>query len=135
MVPMSSERERLDAAIAALEAQRQVLGDAVAETALAPLRARLATLVEVPTVPAAANQTLRQATILFVDVAGSTKLSQKLGPEELHVRMIPNALCTQVSRSLPIAAPQTATSIPGTVLQTLSFVSVCTPVTFCSVAE
>ena len=85
MVSMSSERERLDAAIAALEAQRQVLGDAVAETALAPLRARLATLVEEPTVPPAADQTLRQATILFVDVAGSTKLSQKLSPEELHV--------------------------------------------------
>ena len=100
MVLMSSERERLDAAIAALEAQRQVLGDAVAETALAPLRARLATLVTAPSVAVAAKQSLRRVTVLFLDVAGSTKLSQKLGPEDLHV-VLDGALarCTAIVES------------------------------------
>ena len=39
---MSEEREQLEAAIAALEAQRALLGDAVIETALAPMRRELA---------------------------------------------------------------------------------------------
>lgn len=39
-----SEREELEGGIAALESQRAVLGDAVVDTALGALRARLARL-------------------------------------------------------------------------------------------
>ena len=41
-----TERERLEQAIAALEAQRPALGDAVVEAALSSLRAKLAVLAE-----------------------------------------------------------------------------------------
>jgi class 3 adenylate cyclase/tetratricopeptide (TPR) repeat protein len=79
---MATEQDQLQAGIAALESQRALLGDAVAEAALAPLRARLATLAEVQHAPAV--QTLRQVTILFLDVVGSTALSQRLDPEDIH---------------------------------------------------
>jgi class 3 adenylate cyclase len=85
----------LQAAIAALEAQRGLLGDAVVDVAVAPLRAQLAAL-EGPTSPpesgptsqpepaAQSEQTLRRVSILFLDVVGSTSLSQKLDPEQTH---------------------------------------------------
>jgi hypothetical protein len=41
-----TERERLEQAIAALEAQRRAPGDAVVEAALSSLRAKLAVLAE-----------------------------------------------------------------------------------------
>ena len=53
-----TEREELEGGIAALEAQRAVLGDAVVDTALAALRARLARL-DVP------EQQLKPVTILL----------------------------------------------------------------------
>src|SRR5215813_1042017 len=74
------EREELEGGIAALEAQRAVLGDAVVDTALAALRARLARLD-------APEQELRPVTILFTDVAESTRLSQRLHPEDIHAIM------------------------------------------------
>lgn len=82
---MSASAAQLQATIAALEAQRAVLGDAVVDTALAPLRAQLAALQAPP--PAEPAQTLRQVSILFLDVVGSTSLSQKLDPEETHAVM------------------------------------------------
>jgi class 3 adenylate cyclase/tetratricopeptide (TPR) repeat protein len=74
-----TEREQLEGGIAALEAQRAVLGDAVVDTALAALRARLARL-DTP------DQQLRPVTILFADVVGSTSVSHQLDPEDIHVR-------------------------------------------------
>lgn len=79
---MSSELEQLKAGIAALEAQRALLGDSVADAALNPLRARFEFLTG--TEPAATAQTLKQVTILFLDVVGSTTLSQHLDPEDTH---------------------------------------------------
>lgn len=74
---MSHSAEQLAAAIAALEAQRALLGDAVVDTALAPLREKLA-----------AHQTtaqqLKQVSVLFVDVVGSTAMGQQLDPETIH---------------------------------------------------
>ncbi|MBC7485100.1 MAG: AAA family ATPase [Rhizobacter sp.] len=64
-------------AIAALEAQRALLGDAVVDAALAPLRRQLAAL------QAAAPQR-RLVTVLFLDVVGSTALSSTLDPEDVH---------------------------------------------------
>ena len=76
---MNDHAARLANAINALEAQRAVLGDAVVDTAIAPLREQLATL-QAP----AAEQQLKQATVLFADIVGSTALSQHLDPEEVH---------------------------------------------------
>lgn len=81
----------LHTAIAALEAQRGLLGDAVVDTAVAPLQAQLAAL-EAPDPPAPpesapvaqAEQALRVVSILFLDIVGSTSLSQSLDPEETH---------------------------------------------------
>ena len=74
------ERNRLRAAIAAIEAQRARLGDA-AELALASLHAQLAALK--------VEQSLRQASVLFVDVVGSTALINGLTPEDAHQAMDP----------------------------------------------
>ena len=80
---MPSEREQLQAVIDGLEAQRGLLGDAFVDAGLAPLRARLAELAA----DTGASQTLKQVTILFLDVVGSTQLSQRLDPEEIHAVM------------------------------------------------
>ncbi len=77
---MSDEMARLEAGIAALEAQRALLGDAVVDAALAGLRAKMAALAAPPAEPV---QALKQVTILFLDVVGSTTLSQHLDPEEI----------------------------------------------------
>lgn len=68
--------ESLRAAIAALEAHRQTLGDAVVELAAAPLRARLAGLLR-PT-----GLQRRQLTVLFADVVGSTAMAGSLDAED-----------------------------------------------------
>ena len=71
----------LETAMHALEAQRGVLGDAVVDQGLDALRARVELLRN--TSPAEA-QRLKQVTVLFMDVVGSTRLSQRLDPEDIH---------------------------------------------------
>ena len=83
---MRSEREQLEAVIEGLESQRGLLGDAFVDAGLAPLCARLAALVEVQASPTP-SQTLKQVNILFLDIVGSTLLSQHLDPEEIHAVM------------------------------------------------
>jgi class 3 adenylate cyclase/tetratricopeptide (TPR) repeat protein len=79
---MTDEKE-LQAGIAALEAQRNLLGDVVVDLALGPLRAKLAALGDIgPATPP--EQKLKQTTVLFLDIVGSTTLSQQLDPEEFH---------------------------------------------------
>src|SRR5262245_24096695 len=75
-----TQREELEGGIAALEAQRAVLGDAVVDTALAALRARLARL-------GLPEQQLKPVTILFADVVESTRLSRRLEPEDVQAVM------------------------------------------------
>ena len=77
---MSTEERHLKAGIAALEALRGLLGDAVADAALVPMRARLQALAPGGEVESA--QALKQVSILFLDVVGSTPLLQRLDPEE-----------------------------------------------------
>ena len=69
--------EALSKAMVTLEAQRAVLGNAVVEAALAPLRDQFAA-------QQAAVPRRRQVTVLFLDVVGSTALSQHLDPEDIH---------------------------------------------------
>lgn len=96
---MPDSAAELHAAIQALQAQRAVLGAAVVDTAVATLRAQLATLAaaSAPTLPALPAQALRQVTILFLDIVGSTTLSQRLDPEEVHA-VVDGALarCTRL---------------------------------------
>ena len=80
--PLPTEQQQLEATIAALEAQRGLLGDTVVDMAVAPLRAKLAALA----IPEP-EQALKQVTILFMDVVGSTSLSQQLDPEDVHAVM------------------------------------------------
>ena len=84
---MSSELQQIESAIAGLESQRALLGDGVADAALVPLRARLAALVATLPASASIGQTRKQVTILFLDVVGSTTLSQELDPEDIHAVM------------------------------------------------
>jgi len=63
--------------IAALEAQRALLGDAAVDAALTPLRKQLAE-------HQAAVPRRRLVSVLFLDVVGSTAMSQTLDPEDVH---------------------------------------------------
>ncbi len=94
-----TERDRLEQAIHLLETQRDVLGDAVVETALAPLRAKLTALNETLAGPGSVDASApspfdgerRPVTILFCDVKGSTAMAEKMDPEE-WARTIQRAL-------------------------------------------
>lgn len=97
---MPSQQHSLETAINALEAQRTSLGAALVDAALEPLRLRLAKLVAAGSTPvdvATQAQTLRQVSVLFLDVVGSTALSEKLDPEEVHAVMDATlASCTKI---------------------------------------
>lgn len=81
---MSTLQQQLECAIAAFEAQRLPLGDEMVNMAVAPLKARLAVLLGTSAAPAdEPTQVLKQVSILFLDVAGSTTLSQHLDPEAI----------------------------------------------------
>ncbi len=69
--------EQIEAAIAALQAQRAILGDAVVETALTPLREQLAGALA-----PAQEPRRRQVSVLFADIVGSTALVRELDPED-----------------------------------------------------
>jgi class 3 adenylate cyclase/tetratricopeptide (TPR) repeat protein len=80
---MEETAEQIESAIAALEAQRAVLGDAVVATAIAPLHDKLAVL----RLKSPGEQQRKTVTVLFMDVVGSTQLTQRLDPEEVHAVM------------------------------------------------
>jgi class 3 adenylate cyclase/tetratricopeptide (TPR) repeat protein len=83
---VSTEQQQLEGVIVGLESQRALLGDALVDAALVPLRAKLATLAAAqPSAPF--EQTLKQVTVLFLDFVGSTTLSQYLDPEDIHAVM------------------------------------------------
>ncbi len=79
---MPTTAEQLEHAIATLQAQRALLGDAVLDLALAPLRAQLAVLRS-----AGAIQQLNLVSVLFLDVVGSTALAGRLDPEDIQAVM------------------------------------------------
>ncbi len=76
-----AEREQLEQAIAALEAQRDVLGDAVVEAGLTPMREKLAALAETGTPTSELQGERRLATVILADVKGSTNLVERIGTE------------------------------------------------------
>ncbi len=90
-----SERNQLEQAIAALEAQRAILGDAVLNAALAPMREKLASL---QTKQPAIEQQRKQVTVLFADVSGFTAMSETMDPEEVSDTM--NALWARLDAAI-----------------------------------
>ncbi|HSC97636.1 MAG TPA: adenylate/guanylate cyclase domain-containing protein [Casimicrobiaceae bacterium] len=82
----SSELQQLERTIQGLESHRALLGDAVTDAALGPLRSRLAALRAGPGVQHQVP-VLKHVTILFMDVVGSTSLSQHLDTEETSAVM------------------------------------------------
>ena len=83
---MSTEQQQLEVAIAAMQSQRALLGDVAVDAMLAGLHARLAA-IRAPAVAPDPTQTLKQVSILFLDVVGSTTLAQRLDPEEVSAVM------------------------------------------------
>jgi class 3 adenylate cyclase/tetratricopeptide (TPR) repeat protein len=90
-----NEREQLEQAIAALESQRAILGDAVLNAALAPMREKLAAL---SAQPPSTEQQRKQLTVLFADVSGFTAMSETMDPEEVSATM--NALWARLDGAL-----------------------------------
>lgn len=75
----AEEINNIETSIASLEANRTILGDLVADTALQLLRERLATLIQ----PDQAPDERKRVTVLFADVVGYTALSENLDPEDV----------------------------------------------------
>jgi len=71
-----SERERLEQAIAALGAQRAILGDAVVDAALESMRKELAALVREETARPAMEGERKLVTVMFADISGFTALTE-----------------------------------------------------------
>jgi len=69
---------QLEQAIAALEAQRVILGNAVVNPAIAGLQIQLAEFEE-DHIP----QTLKQVTVLFADITGFTTISERMDAEQI----------------------------------------------------
>lgn len=90
-----TEIETLNQTITALEAQRSVLGDALVEAMLAPVRAKLA-MLQAQTQPTAGQR--KHVTVLFADVFGFTALSETLDAED--VRDMLNAIWQQLDAAI-----------------------------------
>jgi class 3 adenylate cyclase/tetratricopeptide (TPR) repeat protein len=77
-----SRRKRLEQAIAALEAQRAILGDEAADAAIGLMRRELSALDAPETAPDRRKESQRRVvTILFSDVTGSTAMAESMDPE------------------------------------------------------
>jgi len=81
----SEEAQRLQAALELLEGQRFLLGESVFESIVGPIRARLKVLTDHagPHLASADQQVVKQVSVLFLDLVGSTDLGRHLDPEEL----------------------------------------------------
>ncbi|MCA1659799.1 MAG: AAA family ATPase, partial [Verrucomicrobiaceae bacterium] len=74
------KRQQLQTAIAGLEAQRSMLGEAVVEPALAALRRELGELADAAA-QATSGDERKLVTIMFADISGYTAMAEKLDPE------------------------------------------------------
>lgn len=86
MSTLEEQIAQLEETIASLEAQRGVLGDAVLETAVAPLRQQLVELRRTTassTSPALTGER-KLVTVMFADVSGFTALAETMDPEAVR---------------------------------------------------
>jgi class 3 adenylate cyclase len=74
-----TEQEQLEQAIATLEAQRAILGDAAVDASIAAMREKLAALESL----ASADQQRKQVTVLFADISGFTAMSETMDAEQV----------------------------------------------------
>ncbi|TMH09928.1 MAG: adenylate/guanylate cyclase domain-containing protein, partial [Betaproteobacteria bacterium] len=84
---MNADRDALERTIATLEGQRAVLGDAAVQLALAPIRARLSELrggLETPPGAPSQQPERKLVTVMFVDIAGFTAMSERLDAERVR---------------------------------------------------
>ena len=86
MADRDDKPDELNAAIAALNAQRSVLGDAVVDPAIAALREQLAAIGS-PAAPPALTEERKIVTIVFVDISGFTALAETLDAEQVRQLM------------------------------------------------
>ncbi len=91
------EIDQLEQAIAAIEAHRQTLGDAVVDAALGPMREKLAALQENGHKLGEVTQR-KQVTILFADVSGFTNMVEKIDHEEASGVM--NTLWSRLDKAI-----------------------------------
>src|SRR3990172_2563929 len=78
---LAVQLDKLRSSMQVLEAQRAILGDAIAP-ALDAVRQHIAALEAQLQVEAAPPEERRIVTILFTDIVGSTALAEKLDPED-----------------------------------------------------
>jgi class 3 adenylate cyclase len=86
MSESSQDVDRINASIAALEAQRAALGNAVVDSAIAALRQQLSQSRTAAERPAVEDER-KIVTVVFADVSGFTALSEKKDPEEVRELM------------------------------------------------
>ena len=80
---LHSKIQQIQTTIATLEAQRIMLGDAIVDTAVAPLRQKLSALTKA----SSTHDELKRVTVLFADVSNFTRISEVLDPEKTAVLM------------------------------------------------
>lgn len=92
METIRNECAKLEQAIAALEAQRNVLGDVAVDVAVAAVRQKIA-LAQMQE-----NEQRKQVTVLFADIVGFTAMAQSLDAEDVTTLM--NALWQRLDSAI-----------------------------------
>ncbi len=92
MTASGDELTQLRVAAAALEQQRQTLGDSVVDAGLRPLQARIAAL------ESATGEERKLVTTLFADLVGFTTMSESTDPED--VKLVLDTYFTRWSESI-----------------------------------